>query len=190
MRGVVVQKIVYSHHEKDIQMLCGDIKMLREQGEYCFCFSNKKSRSGKSTVMQEAAKFMSSRGEKVLLMDADLFEPTLTYRYNQENSIGLIERLDEIDCKVWNQQVMIPIKERYIRATEDPQIFLLPRGQGSSIQFNRLVRTKYLNLLIEELKREFDCLLIALPSVQYRERVACMDSIVNQCYLIQKGYIK
>ena len=108
---------------------------------------------GKSTVMSNLAITMAQSGKRVILVDCDLRKPSIHKKMGVTNSIGLtnilVQNILKEDCIVES-----PVQNLYI-LTSGP----VPPNPAE------LVGTKKMKDFIEELKKEFDMVLIDAPPV-------------------------
>lgn len=110
-------------------------------------------REGKSTTAANLAVSMAQSGKSVLLIDADMRNPTQHKLFGLSNMEGLSVSL-----------VQDQGSRAFIQATEVPGVSVLP---GGPIPPNpaELVGSKRMKHLIEELSRQFDVVLIDTPPI-------------------------
>lgn len=111
------------------------------------------SGEGKSTVMANLAITMAESGKRVILVDCDLRKPSIHKKMGVTNSVGLTNIL------VQNIK-----KEECMAQSTVKNLFILTSGP---IPPNpaELLGTKKMRDFIEDLKREFDMVLIDAPPV-------------------------
>ena len=111
------------------------------------------SGEGKSTVMSNLAITMAESGKRVIIVDCDLRKPSIHKKMGVTNSVGLtnilVQNVLKEDCIVKS-----PVKNLYI-LTSGP----VPPNPAE------LLGTKKMRDFIEELKKEFDMVLIDAPPV-------------------------
>ena len=119
----------------------------------CIVVTSSGSGEGKSTVMSNLAITMAESGKKVILIDCDLRKPSIHKKLGVTNSIGLT-----------NMLVQGVKKEECIFKTSVNNLFVLTSGP---IPPNpaELLGTKKMHNLIEDLKEEFELVLIDAPPV-------------------------
>ena len=124
---------------------------------------------GKSTLMINLAYTVAQTGKKVLLLEADLRKPVLAKRLNLPQRVGLSDLLADAD----------------IEAIQDSGYMdnwkVLCAGTSTNIP-SELLSSRKMELLIERLRREFDCILIDLPPINsVSDTVAisgCLDGLL------------
>lgn len=119
----------------------------------CIVITSSGSGEGKSTVMSNLAITIAESGKKVILIDCDLRKPSVHKKLGVTNSIGLT-----------NMLVQGVKKEECIFKTAVNNLFVLTSGP---IPPNpaELLGSKKMQNFIEELKEEFDLILIDAPPV-------------------------
>ena len=111
------------------------------------------SGEGKSTILSNLAITMAESGKRVIIVDCDLRKPSIHKKMGVTNSVGLtnvlVQNMLKEDCIVES-----PVKNLYI-LTSGP----VPPNPAE------LLGTKKMRDFIEELKNEFDVILIDAPPV-------------------------
>ena len=111
------------------------------------------SGEGKSTVMSNLAITMAESGKRVILVDCDLRKPSIHKKMGVKNSVGLtnilVQKVFKEDCIVES-----PVRNLYI-LTSGP----VPPNPAE------LLGTKKMRDFIDDLKKEFDMVLIDAPPV-------------------------
>ncbi|ODA40307.1 Tyrosine-protein kinase EpsD [Desulfosporosinus sp. BG] len=139
-------------------------------------------REGKSHTVANLAVSMAQSGKSVLIIDADLRNPTQHKLFGLDNGEGLSVFLvqDQDYCK-------------YIRETAVPGVMVLPAGPVPPNPAE-LVGSKRMKLLIEEVSEQFDMLLIDTPPVIAVTDAAILAQEVDGVILVlasgevNKGY--
>lgn len=109
---------------------------------------------GKSTVALHLAKSLSEIGKKVLLIDADIRRSVMAERVaNLERVTGLSEILTAQDTFL-----------NSLCSTQYENLFLLFAG-NNSLDPTALLNTKYFNQLIDEVRTEFEYIIIDTPAL-------------------------
>ena len=111
------------------------------------------SGEGKSTVMSNLAITMAESGKKVILVDCDLRKPSIHKKMGITNSVGLTNILVQ-DVK----------KQECVFATTVNNLYILTSGPVPPNPAE-LLGSKKMRNFIEELKSEFDLVLIDAPPV-------------------------
>lgn len=125
------------------------------------------SGEGKSTVMSNLAITMAESGKKVILIDCDLRKPSIHKKMGITNAVGLTNILVQ-DIK----------KEECMVKTTVDNLFIITSGP---IPPNpaELLGTKKMKDFIEELKKEFDLVLIDAPPVLAVTDAQILSTIVD-----------
>ncbi|HLK51563.1 MAG TPA: polysaccharide biosynthesis tyrosine autokinase [Bryobacteraceae bacterium] len=113
---------------------------------------------GKSTVIGNLAMIAAQIGRRVLLIDGDLRNPRQHHIYGVSNKPGLSDllRTAGLDDEALSQEVVKPTSVRGLS--------LLPSGTKSD-QVATLLHSQRLSELMEQLRDEFDLILIDTPPV-------------------------
>jgi capsular exopolysaccharide synthesis family protein len=122
---------------------------------------------GKSTVMSNLAITMAESGKKVILVDCDLRKPSIHKKIGITNSIGLTNIL-----------VQGAKKQECIFNSTVNNLFILTSGPVPPNPAELLGTKKMLNF-IEELKSEFDLILIDAPPVLAVTDAQILSSIAD-----------
>jgi len=125
------------------------------------------SGEGKSTIMSNLAITMAESGMKVILVDCDLRKPSIHKKIGITNSVGLT-----------NVLVQGVKKEECVVKTTVNNLFILTSGP---IPPNpaELLGSKKMRDFIEELKNEFDLVLIDAPPVLAVTDAQILSTIVD-----------
>ncbi len=108
---------------------------------------------GKSTTLYNLAAAMALTGQKVLIIDSDLRRPTQHHLFKTSRTPGLIDYLTG-SCEV----------SKAVVDTSYPNLKLLPSGQGQHISLG-LLHGKQLSALLQELRQQYDKILLDSPPV-------------------------
>ncbi|MDT1957207.1 CpsD/CapB family tyrosine-protein kinase [Carnobacterium divergens] len=109
--------------------------------------------SGKSTVSANLAVVYAKKGKKTLLIDGDMRKPTIHQTFNKSIFFGLSTSLTE-DFKL----------SEICQKTEVDGLFVLTSGPIPPNP-NELLGSKRMALLLNELKKDFDIVIIDTPPV-------------------------
>ncbi len=108
---------------------------------------------GKTTVAVNLAQMFAFSDAKVLLLDADIRKGRIHKYFKGKSKSGLSDRLSA-QCTT----------EEVIRPTNDPNLFYLPCGTHSPRPYE-LLESGVMKDLIEELRSQFDYIIIDTPPV-------------------------
>jgi len=111
------------------------------------------SGDGKSTIAANLAIVLAQQEKQVLLVDADLRKPTIHYSFNISNLYGLTSYL--------TKEITI---DEGIRKTAIPNLYILPSGRIPPNP-SELLSSKCMEKTIDELKGQFDFVVIDTPPV-------------------------
>jgi succinoglycan biosynthesis transport protein ExoP len=116
-------------------------------GPRILAFSSANPGEGKTTVISNLAIALAQVSRRVLLIDGDMRNPRLHELFGIENDVGLGEAL-------------VDISKVAIRETAIPNLSLLPSGSSGD---EGLLFTRQATELLEQLKKNFDMILIDTP---------------------------
>ncbi len=108
-------------------------------------------REGKTTTISNLAVAYAQDGKRVMLIDADLRKPTLHRVFARTNRKGLTNVLANISTL-----------EDEMQATDVDQLFLLTSGPMPPNPAE-ILATKRMGMLLDELRQQFDVILIDTP---------------------------
>lgn len=108
-------------------------------------------REGKTTTISNLAVAYAQDGKRVMLIDADLRKPTLHRVFARTNRKGLTNVLANISTL-----------EDEMQATDVEQLFLLTSGPMPPNPAE-ILATKRMGMLLDELRQQFDVILIDTP---------------------------
>lgn len=109
---------------------------------------------GKSTTAIHLAVSYAEAGKKVLLVDADLRNPTLHEAFNKHNEVGLSNLLSSV-CPL----------HACIQETHMDHLFLLKAGPVPSSP-SSLLASQQMDQTLSDLKKQFDIVIIDAPSLE------------------------
>jgi len=129
------------------------------------------AQEGRSEVAANLALAMSQAGSKVLLVDADLRQPTQHQIWNCPNDRGLVQVLEKT---VEAEMVMQPVAAN---------IFLLPLGKQSP---NSLATfsAKHLNAFIQQAAQSFDIVLFDTPPLTQTADASTLGTLADGTLLV------
>ncbi|MEG0578967.1 MAG: AAA family ATPase, partial [Niameybacter sp.] len=134
----------------------------------------------KSYMVQQLAGTLARIGHKVLVVDGNLFAPTLTQRMASNDKLGLIEVLKGIYDKSNATSV-----QECIYSTEEENLYILPKGgDGEEIAYEKWVRSEYLRTIVEELRPSFDYVLVEVPSFECLSYTQNITATMDGCILV------
>lgn len=111
------------------------------------------SKAGATTLAYNLAILASSSGSKTLLIDASAANPTLSRTFTAEQSIGLMEMLDD-------RQTYIDFMSRV-----EKRLTILPVGSFYDVTPGERIGSERIAFSFADLKDRFDLVLVDLPSM-------------------------
>lgn len=138
----------YNELQINLQLLCA-----KETFNKVIVVTSALSGEGKSSVAANLALSKSQCGEKVLLVDADLRDPTQQNMWGVSNDIGLSQILDrEVDINQWRNN----LHEVF------PNLDLMTSGETLKQPIS-LINSPLLETFITRAALEYDCIIIDTP---------------------------
>jgi len=135
---------------------------------------------GKSVVSCMLALSMASVGEKILLIDADMRDPSIHLSFGQENTFGFSNAL--VGMNSW---------KLLLKTVEDvPNLKVLCAG-SSAPNSTALLSTPQLVKMIGEMKEEFDHIIFdAPPLLQIPDAFVISEKIDGMVFIIKAGSVE
>jgi len=158
-------QIIEEYHRMKHTMLSSNPKKIKT-----VLFSSSTEGEGTSTVLINFATTLASEGSKVLLVDANLRNPSLHSLFNLEKKNGLTDLL-----------LGKSTLEGVIKKTQTNNLSVITSGIPHSVPFS-LYESNSLDSLIEEMKAQFDWVLFDSPPINsYNDSSALaakMDGVI------------
>lgn len=136
---------------------------------------------GKSTLSTNLAQLMAHGGARVILVDADLRNPSLSRALVPDAKIGLV---DVVGQKVRLEEALIV----------DPQtkLSILPAGTTSKLlHTNEILASKAMHALVTELRSKFDYVVVDMPPMAPVVDVRVTSSFVDSyVFVVEWGRTK
>jgi capsular exopolysaccharide synthesis family protein len=117
--------------------------------------------AGKTTVLANLAVATAERKERVLIIDADLRRPRIHSLFNVGNDWGLSDVLEQAQIGDFIQTAPL---EALVRATQVPNVWVLPSGPGNAA-IPSLLYSVGLRALLQRLRKEFDFIYLDSPPI-------------------------
>jgi succinoglycan biosynthesis transport protein ExoP len=130
---------------------------------------------GKSTSVLSLGKSFSQLNLKVLLIDADLFKPTLS------KQLGVIDHAGIYDYYFNGKAI-----EDIIVATDHEKLFVIPSGLIAPNP-SEILSSEKIQHLIGQVKKEFDLILIDSPPITAALEIAALGNVVDGIALIVRA---
>lgn len=133
--------------------------------------------SGKSTVSANLAIVYAQKGKKTLLIDGDMRKPTIHNTFMKSNEIGLSIALTE--------ELEIP---QFCQKTEIQNLYVLTSGIIPPNP-NELLGSKRMETVLEELKKEFDIIIIDTPPIAFVSDALVLAPQVDGVLLVVRNKV-
>jgi polysaccharide biosynthesis transport protein len=133
---------------------------------------------GKSTVSSNLAELAAHAGKRVILLDADLRNPSLTRAIAAHSKVGLLE--------VLNGQVGL---ERALQVDETTGLSVLPIAMSSiTPHTNEILSSDAFRALVEDLRNDYEYVIIDLPPIAPIVDVRTTTQVVDTyVYVVEWG---
>ncbi len=130
---------------------------------------------GKSTTAINLAYVMAEKGRKVLLIDGDLRLPSIAKKLNIPSSPGLTDVLigAGADVESWKSDI-------------HPKWYIMPSGDIPPNP-SELLGSKRMARAINNLKEQFDCIIIDLPPVNLVSDAMSVSNLITGMIVVIRG---
>ncbi len=136
-------------------------------------------KEGKSTIVTHLGYSMSLTGRKCIIVDADLYCPTIHKLFDLPNDVGLSSVLENIH-----------VLSDALCETQYPDLFVLTSGPSVSNP-TELLGSEQTIILLDELKKDFDMVLLDSPAFLGAADTAVLASTVDGVILVaRRGSVK
>lgn len=136
------------------------------------------SGEGKTTLIGNMAVLLAQRGHKVILIDLDLRKPKVNRLFNFPNDVGIANYLHG----------KLPLKE-VIKTTEYDVDVLVSGERVSAVA--TILQSDKLKELMEDLKKEYDYILIDTPPVQVNSDSIMITRLIDGVvYVVGYNFVK
>lgn len=140
-----------------------------------FLITSSVRKEGKTTCSEYLGKAFAESDEKVLIIDADLFNPLIAKLFNVESDSGLVDYIKG-DKKA----------EEIIKKSDLPNLYVIPGGAIPSNP-HKLIGSDRIKTLIDSVKDDFDIILVDSPPVCTALEVSILGSFVDCIVIIIKA---
>jgi len=131
-----------------IDVVCASLLWEAGIGSQVIMITSATPQEGKSTLARHLAARLARTGKKTLLLDADLYRPTVHTAYGVPVGPGL--------CEVLNGTVTTAVA---IQTTQVDDLFVLPAGKAGPDSFRQMARGA-LTAVLDDLRSSFDIVII------------------------------
>ena len=194
-QSVPIQVLCESNtpYTEDCRMMMADILFHAEEAEArVLAITGLKLHSGMSTVAAQLAALLAQSKRRVLLIDANLYEPSLHERMEIPNEAGLARILEEarrvtIGANGRSGRTSLAIEERvplqnYIIPTRVQDLFLVPAGRPT-LNPNSLLSMPEMEQFLQWASRSVDFIVIDCPAL-IRAEAYVLGSLADQTFLL------
>jgi len=131
---------------------------------------------GKSTICSNLALNFSGKGEKTLVIDADLRRPILHEAFNSKRESGLSEVLT-------GQKSL----EEVIQPTDVPDLNFMPAGASTPSPLN-LLDSRRMSELLEQLKKHYSLIILdSAPCDAVADSLVLAQKVEGACLVVRLG---
>ena len=135
---------------------------------------------GKTTIASNLARALSEIGRKVLLVNADLRRPQLDELFELSGAPGLSQVLSS------EQSIDAAYLSGLIRYDAEAAVHLLPAGAMRE-QIARLFYSSRMQLVLESLRKQFDCVLIDTPPLLHFAEARILGRMTDGVILVLRS---
>lgn len=138
------------------------------------------SGEGKTTIAGNFASLVASQGKKVILVDADLRNPSLSRALAVSTSPGLLQIFSkEADWK------------SVIRPDKETGLDVIVAGKGRAFHTSELLASPAMGAFLRELRKDYDYVVLDVPPLgPVIDARACLDYMDSAIFVIEWGKTK
>ena len=169
-----------SHFREALHRICMRAeRRMRENGMQVLLVSSAIPGEGKTTVSSNLAISLADRGKKVLLIDCDMRNPSVSGFFRMKRQMGLAEYLEgKIELT------------KTVRETSVKGLLIIPGGTGTgNTDLDTLLSSKQMSALVTAARDHFDHIILDTPpcgiladSSELAELADCAMMVVRQDY--------
>ena len=169
----------YRNHylfRESISNVCYEIESnIKNYGHKTFMITSCVPHEGKSTIASNLAIALSQRNYKVLLMDMDLRNPTLSKLLGIQNDVGIVETI-----------VNHKLIDRVYATHPDYENLTMILGNQSSNEPTELLSQPYIKNMMTTLKKKFDIIIIDTPPIHLMDDALIIGQHIDETILVVK----
>jgi capsular exopolysaccharide synthesis family protein len=139
---------------ESFRIMKANIKYNKNRDIRSYVITSSTAKEGKSYIADNLAKAFANSGERVVLVDFNFKNPSITKKYNLEEKQGLIDLL----------QSKIKIEELLFSNNISDNLYLVPSGKTDNIKSIELLNTNTILNIKEVLEENFDKIIIETPA--------------------------
>lgn len=136
---------------------------------------------GKTTVAANVGRVMAESGKKVLVVDADLRRPRLHETFGVANEFGFGDLITNLG------PVPQELLAKALRQTEYEGLWVMPGGDASDKVVNHLFGGAEIPFLLEQLRNQFDTILIDTPPMLHFSEARLMGRLADGVILVVRA---
>lgn len=141
----------------------------------CLMITSSVPDEGKTTIVAHTASEMAASGKKTLIVDSDMSNAGVHLRFNCVNSHGLSDIISQdVD---WRQ---------YVIKTNTPNLYIITAGR-KPLNTMKFVRSEWFKSFLEEVKEEFDYVLLDTAPLLVIPDSQIISSLVDGVILVVNG---
>ena len=175
--GLLTYKEVHSHFAEAFRTFRTSIKFLANEAESRLMFiTSTRSGEGKSTTASNLATVYAQSGRSVLLIDADLRNPSIHKIFNEEQDMGLSELL-----------IGDAEPKDVIRATEVPDLYIITSGKFTHDPIG-LISNLRMEKLFKLVSDKYDHVIVdGAPVLGLSDALILANLATSTIFVIQSG---
>lgn len=198
---------------EQFRVLGNRLKAYKEDKK-CLAFVSTVEGQGKGYIIEKMAMMLAKSNQKVLILDLNFLENTLTKRYRLETTEGFAELVQQIEnspqvgnTRFTQQLGQVPaayadyakflLKEFDPTTYADyaksllkelaPNIHLLACGETATLKERMIFPEKVLGEVFESFKENFDYIFVEVPSFEYFSYTQTLTRLVDGALLVIKA---
>jgi capsular exopolysaccharide synthesis family protein len=172
------------------RILCNIIENYKKYDVNCISITSNSDTDGKTIIAKNLAMSLSKCGKKVLFIDCSLVDSVRVKSPDASKVVGLIAMLQAIYKEktegVNSQNISGTQLKGYIIDSRLENLSILPLGVNSLDNYSLVFKTQYLRIIIEQLKKYYDYLIVDAPSFINLSYTQIVTSVTDGCLFVLK----
>ncbi|MDD3225112.1 MAG: CpsD/CapB family tyrosine-protein kinase [Clostridium sp.] len=154
----------------------------RNKNVKCIAITSNKDIEGKTTVAKNLSLMLAKSGNKTLFVDCNLLVAKGKVKNPNCKLDGLVGILESIKSFHINDLQL----KKYIYATNCEHLSMLLLGTNDLDKYSSVFKSEYLKKVIDQLEKEFEFIIIDVPSFEYLSYTQIITSVCDGCLFILK----